>query len=78
MFGKFGVVVVPIGRKNGGKMGCGPQPLTALLFMFSTLIASSICQASKSAAGAGLYPVCTSCHGAAGLGNRGMSGPKLA
>ena len=25
-----------------------------------------------------LYPVCTSCHGAAGQGNQGMSGPKLA
>ena len=83
MFGKFGAVVGPIGQKNGGKMVRGPfargaQLLTALFFMFSTLIASSICQASNSAAGAGLYPVCTSCHGAAGQGNRGMSGPKLA
>lgn len=83
MFYKFGVVVGSLGQKSSGQLGCGSmarrsQPLTALLFIFSTLIAASICQASDAAAGARLYPVCTSCHGAAGQGNQGMRGPKLA
>ena len=83
MFWKFGVVVGSLRQKNSGQLDCRfsarrLQPLTALLFIFSTLIAASICQASDAAAGARVYPVCTSCHGAAGQGNQGMSGPKLA
>ena len=83
MFYKFGVVVGSLGQKSIGQLDCGSmarrsKPLTALLFIFSTLIAASICQASDAAAGARLYPVCTSCHGAAGQGNQGMRGPKLA
>ena len=48
-------------------------------FVFlSTAFATSVSQAADAVAGKRLYPVCTACHGAAGQGNRGMGGPKLA
>ena len=34
--------------------------------------------AGSAEAGRGLYPVCTTCHGAQGQGNRAMSAPKIA
>ena len=34
--------------------------------------------AGDAAAGKSLYPVCTACHGPAGLGNQAMNAPKLA
>ncbi|MBL6814105.1 MAG: c-type cytochrome [Pseudomonadales bacterium] len=42
------------------------------------VFAAPVCQAADAVAGKRLYPVCTACHGAAGQGNRGMGGPKLA
>ena len=54
------------------------QLLVTVSFFLSTAFATSVSQAADAVAGKRLYPVCTACHGAAGQGNRGMGGPKLA
>ena len=54
------------------------QLLVAVSLFLSTVFATSVSQAADAVAGKSLYPVCTACHGAAGQGNRGIGGPKLA
>lgn len=53
-------------------------------YFFSFLAGLVLCVSATSAsagdaeAGKALYPVCTACHGATGLGNQAMNAPKLA
>lgn len=61
-----------------GPIGHIVQLLVAVSLFLSTVFATSVSQAADAVAGKRLYPVCTACHGAAGQGNRGMGGPKLA
>ena len=75
--------VVSLGTKTDRQLAWVPnvhmvQRLVILASLLGALFATSVCQAADAVAGKRLYPVCTACHGAAGQGNRGMGGPKLA
>ena len=75
--------VVSLGTKTDRQLARVPnvhmvQRLVILASLLGALFATSVCQAADAVAGKRLYPVCTACHGAAGQGNRGMGGPKLA
>ncbi len=50
----------------------------SMLVVVVLSLASVGAWAGDPAAGKGLYPVCTACHGPAGLGNQAMNAPKLA
>ncbi len=48
------------------------------LILLSAVLMGPSATAGDAAAGKSLYPVCTACHGPAGLGNQAMNAPKLA
>jgi len=52
--------------------------VTAVSCLFVFMLNGTNVHAADAAAGKNLFPVCTACHGVAGLGNQAMNAPKLA
>ncbi len=55
-----------------------PAVFAPVLGLALIVLGTAAHAAGDAAAGKSLYPVCTACHGPAGLGNQAMNAPKLA